>query len=134
MERSKEQIAQGIRNLQKVKDMRAFVKDKFYPVLINTDATIDETKFFVGSFANMIMEQFLTLMKETKFEDLHLVDKLDRSSPEYEKFKTIVELFNGKNVYESRELVEGMTKEIQMMIDSELKSRKLSTLTPNFLE
>jgi len=132
--RSKSEIKEGMKRLAEVERMRSFVKETFYPALVKASTSIDDAKFLLGSFSNMVMEQFLAHMKIMKFKDLDLVSKLDPQSEQYEHFKAMVELFNDESVYGGRELIEGMKNEVNMMIDNELKTRKLDTLKTNFLE
>jgi hypothetical protein len=132
--KSKEEIALGMQRVQEAKRLRAFVKDKLYPAIITTSTSIDDAKFLLGSFSNMMMEQFLAKMKETKFIELKLHEKLDKNSPKYKEFIELLALFADENVFTSRELIEGMKNEITMFIDNELKGRKLETLKTNFLE
>lgn len=132
--RSKEQIATGMKNIQEVKRMRAFVREKFYPQLLATSTSIDDAKYLLTSFSNMLMEQFLALMKEKKFSELNLIDKLDPKLPQYIEFIKLLDLFSEETVFSARELIEGMKSEIEMMVNSELKARKLETLKTNFLE
>lgn len=113
--------------------LRKFVKEKLYPSLLETSTSIDDAKFLLGSFGNMIMQEFLAMMKEKKMSELKLVEKLDPASPQYAGYKKIVELFNDENVFDARELIDGMKNEIQFMVDNELKGRKLETLKTNFL-
>lgn len=131
--RTKEQIEQGIKNVQEVQRLRTFVKDQFYPQLIKASTSIDDAKYLLGSFSNMVMEQFLAQMKAMKFEDLKLEDKLDSKSPQYKDYKKILELFKDENVYSTRELIEGMKGEVESMITNEMKTRTLDTLKTNFI-
>lgn len=132
--KSKEEILQGMKNVQKVKEYRTFVKDKFYPALLKATNSIDDAKFLLGSFSNMVMEQFLSQMKEKQFVELHLENKLDKKADNYKEYFEILTLFGDKNVYDVRELIEGMKGEIEMLITNEMKERKLDTLKTNFLE
>lgn len=132
--KTKEQIVQGLKSVQKVRKLRTFVKDKFYPILLTASTSIEDAKYILGSFSNMLMEQFLAKMKETKFEELKLEAKLAKDSPQYEEFKKIIAIFKGEDVYTARELIEGMKNEVDMMVTNELKSRKLETLKTNFFE
>lgn len=131
--KTKEEIAKAMKNVEKVKHLRSFVKDKFYPALLTASNSIEDSKYLLSSFSNMIMEQFLSQMKETKFKDLKLETKLDPKSPQYKEYKKILDLFADEDVYSTRELIEGMKSEVEMMITNELKERKLSTLKTNFL-
>jgi hypothetical protein len=132
--RTKDEIAEGMKRIQEAKRMRAFVRDKFYPALVNATTSIDDAKYLLGSFSNMVMERFLEQMKEMKFIDLKLHEKLDKKNANYDKFVELLALFGSENVLTARELIEGMKNEVQMNIDNELKGRKLETLKTNFLE
>lgn len=131
--RTKQQIEQGIKNVQEAQRLREFVKDKFYPLLLTATTSIDDSKYLLGSFSNMIMEQFLNQMRLTKFKDLELEKKLDPNSPQYQDYVKILAIFEDESVFSSRELIEGMKGEIEAMINNELKERKLDTLKTNFL-
>ena len=132
--KTKEQIAKEIQTMQKVKLYRAFVKDEFYPLLLTATTSIDDAKFLLTGFANMVFEQFLTLMKEKKFSELNLEAKLDPENPNYEEVKKILVLFGDKTVFEARELIEGMRGEIDGLVNAELKERKLETLKTNWFD
>lgn len=132
--RTKEKIRDGMERVQEAKRLRAFVKDQLYPVLINASTSIDDAKFLLGSFSNQMMEAFLAKMKETKFIDLKLHEKLDKSAPNYKQYIDLLAVFADESIFTSRELIEGMKGEIEMMVTNELKARKLDTLKTNFLD
>lgn len=132
--KTKEQIKKDMENIAKVSDLRKFVKDKFYPALIEASTSIDDAKYVLSSFSNMLMEQFLAKMQETNFKELKLEDKLDPKGEKYKQFKKILEIFADDNVFHARELIEGMKGELDMNINNELKGRKLDTLKVNFYE
>lgn len=132
--KSKEEIAQGMKNIQEAKKLRVFVKDVFYPQLIKSTKSIDDAKFLLSSFSNMVMEQFLSQMKEKKFIELGLEKKLDKASPSYKDYLDLLGLFVDFSVYDTRELIEGMKQEIEANITAELKDRKLDTLKTQFYE
>jgi len=132
--KSKADIKKTLETQEKVKNYRAFVKDEFYPALLKATTSIEDAKFLLGSFSNILMEQFLGQMKEKQFIDLKLHEKLDKTSPSYKEFVNILALFGDKNVYDSRELIEGMKGEIEAMITNEMKDRKLDSLKTNFYE
>jgi len=134
VQRSKEQIVKGMKDVQEVKRQREFVKDKLYPALLTATTSIEDSKYLLTSFGNMIMQEFLALMKEKKFNELNLTSKLDSKSPQFEEIKKMIELFNDESVFTARELVEGMVGEVESNVTNELKSRPLSTLKTNWLE
>lgn len=127
-------IIETAHRMEEVKRTRAFVKDKLYPALLKNAETIDDTKFFLGSMSNLIMSEFLAWMRDKKFSELHLEDKLDPASPLYENYKEIIDLFKDESIFNTKELLDGMKGEIQMLVDNEMKGRKLETLKPDFLE
>jgi len=131
---TKEQLTNDIKRMQDVKNKRAFVKNSFFPALVKASDSVDDAKFFLGSFSNLIMESFLAEMKTKNFMELKLHEKLDKKHPKYKEMIDLLGLFSSENVYDSRELVEGMKQEIEMMITDEFKKRKLDSLTTNFLE
>lgn len=132
--KTKEEIAAQMKREQKAKRLRAFIKEKFYPALIEASTSIDDAKFLLGSLSNMVMENFLAQMKEMKFVELNLAAKLDKKAKNFPQYAAMLALFANENVFETRELIEGMKNEVQMFIDDELKERKLDTLKTNFLE
>lgn len=132
--KTKEEIARKMQNIEMVKEMRIFVRDQFYPALLKATTSIDDAKFLLSSFSNMVMEQFLAQMKEKQFVELKLHEKLDKASPNYKEYIDLLALFGDKSVYDTRELIEGMKNEIEMMVTTELKERKLDTLKTQFYE
>jgi hypothetical protein len=132
--KTKDEIEQKMKNVEMVKAMRVFVRDEFYPALIKASTSIEDAKFLLGSFSNMVMEQFLSQMKEKQFIELKLHEKLDKASPNYKEYVDLLSLFGDKNVYDTRELIEGMKNEVEVMITNEMKERKLDTLKTIFYE
>ncbi len=132
--KTKEEIATQMKREQKAKRLRSFIKEKFYPALIEASTSIDDAKFLLGSFSNMLMENFLAQMKEIKFVELNLPAKLDKKSKQFPQYAKLLSLFDDQNVFEARELIEGMKNEVNMFVDNEMKERKLDTLKTNFLE
>ena len=131
--RAKSEIIADAKRIKDVKRKREFVSKELYPALIKASESIEDAKFLLGSLSNMIMESFLQEMREKKFKELNLSSKLDKKAPNHKEFKALLELFNDETIFISRELVEGMKNEVQMMIDNEMKARKLDTLKTNFL-
>ena len=131
---TEEEIKKKTAQLEMVKAMRIFVRDSFYPALLESTDSIDDAKFLLSSFSNMLMEQFLSQMKEKKFIELELRTKLDKNSPKYKKYLKLLAIFGDKSVYDARELIEGMKNEIEMMISSEMKERPLDSLKTMFYE
>jgi len=132
--KTKLEIAEDIRRQQKARYLRAFIKEKFYPALMEASTSIDDAKFLLSSLSNMVMENFLAQMKETKFVSLNLGAKLDKKAKNFPQYAAMLALFADENVLQARELIEGMKSEIELFINDEMKKRKLDTLTTNFLQ
>jgi hypothetical protein len=132
--KTEDELVAQQKQVEKVKMMRKFVKEQFYPALINASESIEDAKFLLQSFSSMVMEQFLVKMKDTQFIDLQMHTKLDKTSPKYKEFVDLLTLFGDKSVFESRDLIEGMKAEIEMMVMNEMKDRKLDSLKTNWFE
>ena len=132
--KTKLEIAEDMRRQQKARYLRAFIKEKFYPALMEASTSIDDAKFLLSSLSNMVMENFLAQMKETKFVSLNLGAKLDKKAKNFPQYAAMLALFADENVLQARELIEGMKSEIELFINDEMKKRKLDTLTTNFLQ
>lgn len=131
--KTKEQIVDNMKAVAEAKRLRVFVKDKFFPALINSTESVDDAKFLLGSLSNMVMQEFLSKMKGMKFIELKLHEKLDKKSEKYQDFIDLLALFSNEDVFTCKEIIEGMKGEINMMVDNELKGRKLDTLKTDWL-
>lgn len=131
--KTKEEIEADMKRIAEVKRLRSLVKDTIYPAVVEASISIDDSKFLLHSFSTMMMDKFLESMKEVKFTDLKLVDRLDPKAPKHAEYVKLLALFGNETVFTARELIEGMKMEIEMMISNEMKERKLETLKTNFL-
>ena len=132
--RTREQIISEMLQNKDFKERLAFLKDKFYPAVINASKNIEDSKIFLDSIVTVIMEKFLGLMKEKKFEELGLIDALEPSDPMYDQYCDLLNLFNGMSVFEARGHFERMKTEIDRFIQDEMISRSLSTLSPHWVD
>lgn len=131
--KTKEEIEADMKRGAEVKRLRALVKDSIYPAVVKASISIDDSKFLLHSFSGMMMDKFLESMKEVKFVDLKLGEKLDLKHEKFAEYQELLALFGNETVFTARELIEGMKAEIEMMISNEMKERKLDTLKTNFL-
>lgn len=111
-----------------------FAREEFYPALVDLDESIDETKMFIGSINNIMMEKFLGFMKEKKFSELKLIEVLDKKDEKYEKYVDILNLFNEHSIFDAKDCIEGMKSELDLFVSDELKTRKFSTLKVRWLD
>lgn len=128
--KSKEQIIAEM----KVRKERKFARDVFFPILCQAITNIHDADIFLQSFSTMLMEKFLSLMKEKKFSDLDLASKLDIQSPQYTSIKQLIGIFNDMTVNEAQEHIDGMKDEIRLFYKEEMKKRPLSSLETLWLE
>lgn len=132
--RSKEEVLAQLKGNQDFQKKMEFVREKFYPALIKASRSIDDAQSFISSLSTMMMQKFLEVMKDTKFTDLKLVDILDPKDDKYEALKEMLALFDDQNVFDARELIEGMKSEISLFINEELKDRTLDTLKVKWID
>ena len=128
-----EQKAKRLVEEEKVKAQRLFVKDKFFPILCEATDSINDADIFLQTFSTMLMDVFLGLMKEKKFVELNLIDKLDKNSPKFEVIKRLISSFDDMNVKDAQSIIEGMKQELRKFYTDEMKTRKLESLTVNWL-
>ncbi len=132
--RSKEELLTELRgNAQWVERMR-FIKAEFWPALCDASTSIEDATILVSGFNTQIMQEFLARMKEVKIAELNLDTKLDTTSAKYEENKKLVALFQDMNVFEAKELIEGMQHEIETFKVDEMRSRSLDTLETKWLD
>ncbi len=132
--RTREQI---LHDLQKSSDFNRkmdFVKNKFYPALVDASRNIDDAQTFVASLSTMMMQKFLELMKERKFSDLKLTDILDPKDEKHDSLASMLDLFKDMTVFDAKELIEGMKQEITLFINEEMKGRTLDTLKTSWID
>lgn len=131
--KSKPEIVQDIKTIEKTYKNRKFVREEFYPILCLATESINDADVFLQSFSSMVMESFLGFMKEKKFSDLDLVSKLDPKSPQYESIKKMIELFNDMNIKDANMLIDGLKDEIRYFYKKEMETRKLDSLKTMWL-
>ncbi len=132
--KTKEQILMEMEAQQKAHTQRKFVREKFYPLLCDATTSINDADIFLQSFSNMVMESFMHLMKEKKFADLKITDKLDAKNDQYPLVSSLVNLFNEMTVNEAQGLIDGMKDELRLFYKLEMKERKLIELKTKWLE
>lgn len=132
--KTKEELLLDLKKNEKFMAKMKFTKEKFFPALIEATDSVEDATIFLGSINTILMEEFLGFMKEKKFSDLNLVNKLDQKDENYEKYKALLSLFDEMNVFEAKDLIEGMKNEINLFIQEEMKNRKLDSLPTRWLD
>ncbi len=69
-----------------------------------------------------------------KVDSLKLLEKLDKDSDQYEKYKKAVKMFNDETIADALEIIQGMGHAIDGFVREEMTKRDLKTLKAEFLE
>lgn len=127
----KKQILDGMKRNVELQKRLKFIKEQFWPLLCETSDSIEDASTFLGGFNTALMQSFLGLMKEKKFSELEMDKKI---AGDYEKYKKILVLFNDMNVFEAKDLIEGMKSEIALFQQDEARTRKLDSLPTRWID
>jgi len=132
--KSKEEVLAELKKNAAFQDKMKFVKERFYPALLEAATSIEDATQLLAGFNTQIMQSFLGLMKNKKTSDLELIKQLDPKSPKYEQHKALVALFDEMNVFDCKDYVEGMRSEIAMFQREEMEQRPLSSLKTKWID
>lgn len=132
--KTKEQLLHELKSNSKFQEKMKFTREVFYPALTRATTSIDDAVGNLTIINSMVMEKFLGFMKETKFKDLKITDSLSPTDPKYQYLKDMLELFDEYNVFDAKDLMEGMKNEIQLFLHEENKSRTLADLKQVWLD
>lgn len=72
-------------------------------------------------------------MREKKLKDIGLIELLDDKNEDFKKYKFALELFENESVFDSLDLIEGMSNAIQSFKREEDSKRPLKELKTDFL-
>lgn len=127
--KTKEQIETEIKNSQNIKRKRSIIMDTFYPALMEATVSVDEAKALIQALGSSLMSEALRTMRERKFSEiseavLNVLTKDERK----EEIKNLLSTLENESLFDAREIIEGMTNAIEMMIREEMQGRKLDSL------
>jgi hypothetical protein len=128
--KSKEQILDEMQRSQSIKRKRTIIMDNFYPALIEATISVDEAKALVQAMGSSLMGEVMKTMRERKFSEISTnVHKILCSDGQREEeIKKLLATLEGESLFDAREIIEGMSNAIEMMIREEMSDRKLDTL------
>jgi len=132
--KTKEELIADLQKSAKWQEKMHFARNRFYPALCDLDTSVDDVKIFLASINTILMEKFLGKMKELKFSDMKLADSLDPKDENYEGYAVLLNLFNDMNIFDAKDLIEGMRSEIQTFVDDEMKNKKLVALKTKWID
>lgn len=131
--KTREQIIADLHGSKKFQEDMSFVKEQFYPALCDASKSIDDATMFLSSINTIMMEEFLSSMKDRLFSDLKLETKLDPKDEKHEELAKLLSILGTKTVYDAKSYIEGMRSEIQLFLNEENKDRPLKSLKTNWL-
>lgn len=132
--RSKEELIADMQKNKEFQKRMKFVKETFYPALINAAQNIHDASILLEGFTTTVMQSFLARMKDIKMSELNLEPQLDKTSPKFEDNAALLHIFDGLSVFEAKDLIEGMKAEVQQFILDEMRERPLSTLKTKWID
>ncbi len=131
--KTREQLLKDLKNSPDFIKKMKFTKEVFYPQLIKASKSVDDASTFLSSISTVMMQKFLEMMKEKKFSDLKLTESLDTKDEKHAELVELLDLFKDDSVFDARDKIEGMKREIDQFIHDEMQTRQLSDLKPKWL-
>jgi hypothetical protein len=95
---------------------------------------VEDAKNFTQAVTIAIRQAFNNKMRKSTVGSLKLQDMLDKNGPDYKRYKFVLDLFKDESIFDSLELIDGMTNAINAFVQKEMLKRKLDTLETDFLE
>jgi bifunctional ADP-heptose synthase (sugar kinase/adenylyltransferase) len=132
--KSKEELLAEMKGNAKFIIKMKFAKEQFYPAVVDLGVSVDETKMFLSSINNGLMEKFLQRMKELTFKDLDLISGLDPKGENFDKYKALLALFDDMSVFEAKEHLESMRNDIDIWITDEMRERKMDSVKARWID
>jgi len=132
--RKKEELLAELKLNSKFLEKMKFTKEKLWPALGGATTSIDDALQNLSIINSVIMEKFLSLMKDKKMSEIDIFTNLDPKDPQYEGLSTMLHLFDDMTIFDTRDFLEGVRNEINLFLSEENKNRKLSDLRPQWLD
>ena len=132
--KNKQEVLDALKNNAAFQDKMQFVKERFYPALLDATTSIEDAQQLLAGFNTQIMQSFLEWMKTVKTSELKLAEKLDATAEKHEAYVKMLELFDEMSVFDAKDYIEGMRSEIALFIKDEMESRSLSTLKAKWID
>lgn len=134
--KSKDQLIHEAENKKEIARKRKLIVEEFYPALIAATISVDESKALISALGSFMMEEVLKTMRERKFSEIGkiLLDKLTSDGQRVDEIARLLNTLADENLFVAREIIEGMTQAISVMITQEMQNRTLDTLQANWGE
>lgn len=132
--KSKEELLKEMKGNASFIAKMYFVREKLYPAVVDMGESVDDTKMFLSSINNVLMEKFLGKMKELTFKDLQIIGGLDEKGEKFDKYRSLLSLFDDMSVFDAKDYLEGMRNEIDTWVNDELKEKPMSELKVKWID
>ncbi len=117
---------------KEVSELRVFVKDVLYPVVVEVSTSISDAEMLCDKLCNDIQEAMIKKSAGFSLEDLELPALADKSEKNRER--DILKLFEGKLADKSSLLLQGMRNQIKQSVFAESQTRSLKDLDVKFYD
>lgn len=122
-----------LKEMKRGEDIR-FIKDKFYPAVVNATVSVDEAGMLLQAMSALVMEEAMETLNKTKVKDVknRMVKKLAPNDERLLQIEALVNLFDEKTLFDARGHCEGLKAVIEQMKIEHFQATKLSDLTPDW--
>ncbi len=109
---------------------RQFVKEKFFPALVETTKSVDEASMLLQAIVSIIMEEAMETLKTKRMNEIRdrVLSKLDPEKERGLRMEQLILLFDKQTLFKTRSYVEGMKAVIEQMKIDDVQNRTLDTL------
>lgn len=132
--KSSEQVAAEMRQIQEVKRQRALTKDVIFPLLVKGSTSISNAQQMIQVLSMSIRQAFNAQMKDLKVADLKVKEKIDPKVNQADYYCELLTVLEGERLTDVINLLEGIENEIARLIKKETSERKLETLKTDFID
>lgn len=117
-----------------VKRRRKMIKTELWPFLEMSCKSIEDVKVFCQSVSIAVNQAFENKKRKSALNSLDLVKMLDHDNEDYKKFKFILDLLKDESIFDSLDILDGMTQVVEGFIREEMSTRPPSSLKTDFID
>lgn len=120
--------------LKEVKRQRKIAKDKLFPFLLTSSNNVEDAKNFLQIFSVAVRQAFNNKQLISTIGSLKIDQLMDKKSPDYKRYKFVLDLMKDETISVALGLTEGMGGAIDAFIRQEMMKRKLDSIKTEFLD
>lgn len=129
--KSKEQIILDEEQKKHREIMGAFIDNKFMPVMEEISKNIEDAQMMADALKIRIAQLYQNYSKTMKLTELKMEEQLRDKSPDYDRFKRIIDVLNEKTVDESLTILQGLVDETNRVAWLQIREKKLQDFKSN---